>query len=631
LGRAACARRDGRDDMAKLIGTAGHVDHGKTALILALTGIDADRLPEEKRRGMTIDVGFAHIELPGHGQVSIVDVPGHERFLTNMLVGALGVDVALLCVAADESVMPQTREHFAILDLLPVEEMVVALTRADLADAELRALARAEVEELLEGTRFGGSPVVPVSAFTGEGLEALREALSAALGRRPEGEETGPWYLPVDRAFVAKGHGVVATGTLAGGRVREGDAGVLLPGGLETRVRAIHRHDQRRLESEPGARTALNLGGLKLEQVRRGQVVCAPGAAFETRCVDARIRWEATAKHGMRARVSLGADEAIAKLFLSDHDGELAQLRFERPVAAAARQPLIVRRYSPPELLGGGRIEIPQARPRRRSEAPVAPVASLDEAEAIVEVVGRAAEGAPTEEVCVALGRTNQALGETFERLRTEGRLLGFAGLWFTPETFAACAARLLGALQALHEAEPARAMHPRDMAVQRAGLGWSGKPLDRAIGFLASEGRLRASGTEIASAEFRVRLNPRQRELLDRAIAVLDAAGANVPGAAELAQALGTPPQAAEEIVRVGLQAGELVIVADGIVYSLAGLEALREIARRLGSEGPFLAAAFRDAAGTSRRYAIPLLEHFDRTGLTARMGDLRYLRWEG
>ncbi|MBI1756549.1 MAG: selenocysteine-specific translation elongation factor, partial [Fimbriimonas ginsengisoli] len=208
--------------MAKLIGTAGHVDHGKTTLLRALTGIDADRLPEEKRRGMTIDVGFAYIDLPNHGRVSIVDVPGHERFLRNMLVGAQGINVALLCVAADESVMPQTREHLQILQLLPVEAMVVALTRSDLADAETRAIAAEEVRELVAPTRFKGSPLVEVSAETGEGLDGLKAELDLALGA-PQAAPAGAWHMPIDRVFTAKGRGVVVTGTLAGGLVRVGD------------------------------------------------------------------------------------------------------------------------------------------------------------------------------------------------------------------------------------------------------------------------------------------------------------------------------------------------------------------------------------------------------------------------
>ena len=265
--------------MARLIGTAGHVDHGKTTLIRALTGIDADRLPEEKRRGMTIDIGFAYIELPGVGRVSIVDVPGHERFLTNMLVGALGVDVALLCVAADESVMQQTREHLQILELLPVERLVVALTRADLADDETREIARAEVEELVAASRFEEAPILEVSAVTGVGMDALRQALADAL-TGTETTTSGPWYLPIDRAFAVKGHGAVVTGTLHQGTVRVGDRAIIEPGHHEVRVRAIHSHDETLEACEPGRRTALNLGGIKLEEVRRGLSVGGVGLVF---------------------------------------------------------------------------------------------------------------------------------------------------------------------------------------------------------------------------------------------------------------------------------------------------------------------------------------------------------------
>jgi selenocysteine-specific elongation factor len=262
--------------MAKLIGTAGHVDHGKTTLIHALTGIDADRLPEEKRRGMTIDVGFAYLDFPEIGRVSIVDVPGHEKFIHNMLVGAHAIDVALLCVSADAGVMPQTREHFEILRLLPVDQMVVAMTRADLADEDTRSLVQLDIEELLGGTRFEGSPIVSVSAISGEGLDVLRNQLWEALGRTVAAED-GHWYLPIDRVFGVKGHGCVVTGTLSQGTVKVGDQAVIEPGQIEVRVRSLHSHDNALQTSERGKRTAINLGGIKLEDVHRGMVVGAPG------------------------------------------------------------------------------------------------------------------------------------------------------------------------------------------------------------------------------------------------------------------------------------------------------------------------------------------------------------------
>ncbi len=613
--------------MAKLIGTAGHVDHGKTALIRALTGIDADRLPEEKRRGLTIDIGFAWLDLPKVGRVSIVDVPGHERFLTNMLVGALGIDVALLCVAADESVMPQTREHFQILELLPVDRMVVALTRADLADETSRAIAAEEVAGLLSGTRFAGSPVIPASAITGEGLETLRSALIDALGE-PEGVQRRDWYLPVDRVFTVKGHGAVVTGTLAQGVVHEGDVAEVMPGRRQVRVRSIQSHDEARTSSEKGTRTALNLAGIKAEELHRGQAIGTPGVLFESAVVDAKVRWLGEPKHGARVRVSVGAAEAIARQFLSDADPETVQLRLESPVAVALGQPLIIRRYSPPDLIGGGRVVVPQAKARRRSAPVAATAGEADDDETRIErLVGSSRDGMPTDEVCRVLGRSPQSLGDTFEKLKTSGRLLGFAGWWMTPETYEDCAGRLLEALMALHRETPTHVLLPREPAVARAGLQWRGKPLDRILARLAEQGRLRQSGTAIGHPDHQAQLNPRQRELLDRVKAEFERAGLNVPGEKEVAEALRVPPQAVSQILRVGMESGELVRVAEGLIYAKSQLDALASWVRESLGGKPFTASEFRERAGTTRKYAIPLLEYLDAKGVTVRRGDTRSL----
>jgi selenocysteine-specific elongation factor len=614
--------------MAKLIGTAGHVDHGKTTLIKALTGIDADRLPEEKRRGMTIDVGFAYVDLPDVGRVSVVDVPGHERFLSNMLVGALGIDVALLCVATDESVMPQTREHLQILELLPVEKLIVAMTRADLADEETREIAKAEVEELIAATRFGAAETLFVSAFTGEGLEELKSRLASALKSRGTDADLGKnWYLPVDRAFSAKGHGVVVTGTLAQGRVGLGDTAYLEPGHVQVRVRSIQAHGEAAETSERGRRTALNLSGIKLENVERGMALGAPGVLFETSILDARVRWMTPPKHGERVRLSVGADEVIGKVFLSETDPDLVQIRLERPTACAQEQPVILRRYSPPRLLGGGKVVVPQAKVRRRKEDPRVVQAS-DLSAAVVEAVGNEPDGAPTEEICRRLGKTPQALGEVFEALLKQEKLRGFAGLWLTPEGFEAGAKLFMESLAEQHAKTPALAGIPRERVVQAAGLKWTGKPLDRIVSELATQGRITVSGTAVRDVDFKPQLPPRQRQFLDRAIEALERETVNVPGPHDIAKALVAPPQAIEEVLRLGVQAGELVQVAEGVFYTPRQIEQLKSRLQELVGTKSFSAAEVRDALGTTRKYIIPLLEHLDATRFTIRVGDNRVIR---
>lgn len=611
--------------MAKLIGTAGHVDHGKTTLIQALTGIDADRLPEEKRRGMTIDVGYAFINLPRHGKVSIVDVPGHEKFLRNMLVGALGVDLALLCVAADEGVKPQTREHFQILELLPVERMVVALTRADLADEVSRELCREDTAVLLKGSRFEGCPIIEVSAETGEGLGGLVQALDAGLddtGQPP----SGPWYLPIDRVFSVKGHGSVVTGTMARGTVHSGDTAILMPTGQEARIRSIQWHGEQLESAAAGQRAALNLSGLKLEDVERGQAIGEPGSLFESQIVDAKVRWISRPRHGSRVRVSLGADEAIARVFLSDQDSEFAQLRFERAIACALDQPLIVRRYSPPELLGGGKVVVPVAIKRRKSEA-LGETARGSSEQEILAVLETQPEGIVTEEICRRLGKSQQALGDAFERLSHAGQARGFGGFWFTAENFDRASERLLNALDRLHDRAPLVAYQPREKAVEAARLKWTGKALDRIIGALATSGKIEATGTNIKKAGFRIQLTERQRNFLDRVKAEILSQDVNTPHPAEIAARVQAPPQAVEEILKLGQQAGEIRNIGEDIWFAELQIGSIKTRLEKSFASRPFSIAELRDALGTTRKYAVPIAEYLDRAGFTTRIGDKRLI----
>jgi selenocysteine-specific elongation factor len=612
--------------MAKLVGTAGHVDHGKTSLIRALTGIDADRLPEEKRREMTIDLGFAYLDLPRAGRVSIVDVPGHEKFLTNMLVGALGMDLAMLCVAADGGVMPQTREHLAILEALPVERLLVVLTRCDLADAELRLLVREDIQAHLEKTRFANAEFIETSAATGAGIDALRDWLDEQLSL-PSVVPDGPWYLPVDRIFTVKGFGAVVTGTLGGGKVKVGDEVAIEPGGIGARVRSIQSHERDLQQAEAGMRTALNLSGVKSEDIERGVLLGKPGTIFASDVLDIKLRRPAEAKHGSRIRLSIGADEAIGKLFLNDADPLLAQVRLERKVGCRKGQPVILRRYSPPHLVGSGIVEVPAAKVRRKSEAVVtAQEGSLDDS--LVSLVGSEPKGISSEEAARRLGRSIQDLGSTFEQLLKSGRLLGFAGLWFSPNTFEQAASALMAALEKVHEAQPSVAYQPREKVVDLAGLGWRGKPLDRIIAHLVHQGKLSAQGTHIKLASFNISLSPKQEALLARVMEQLHTDGVNVPFSPDLAEKLHVPTQAIDEILRLGSEAGRVVFVAEGLVYTSEFLQRLKEqMAQQFGGK-PFSAGDCRDAWNSSRKFVIPLLEYFDRTQFTLRTGDQRIIR---
>ena len=609
--------------MAKLIGTAGHVDHGKTTLIHALTGIETDRLPEEKSRGMTIDIGFAHVDLPGHPAVSIVDVPGHERFVTNMLVGAIGVNLGLLVVAADEGVRRQTRQHLQIFDLLDIETLVVAVNRSDMADVETREIVRDQIDELLAPTRFAESRVIEVSAKTGDGLPELKIALGAALDEANDVAH-GSWVLPIDRVLAVKGHGCVVTGTLLNQSVRVGEEAIIQPGSQLVRIRALENHGGRVDVGEPGRRTGINLVGAQSGTIHRGMTLSRLGSVFETTVIDATLRTVDQIKHGQRVRLALGTDDVVAKAFLNDLRPDIVQFRLERASAAFVNQPVIVRNFSPPEVLAGGRVIVPQAELRRKSQA-VEIIETNSPEDGIVAIVGATPQGVQTEKICRRLGKTAQDLGQTFEVLQLSGRVISFGGLWFSEEGLSEGTTLFLDALQDLHDRNPTVSYVPRETVLKHAKLSWSGKALDRLISHLSKECNLDANGTGVRLASFAIQLTQRQRDLLNRLKDELEKAPINVATPRDLARFISVPTQAIDEIIKLGRHVGELIAVGDEFVYTSNQIAQLKlRLTEKYANEF-FTASEFRDEFETSRRYAIPLLEHLDSINFTTRVGDQR------
>jgi len=606
--------------MLHLVGTAGHVDHGKTSLIRALTGIDTDRLPEEKRRGLTIELGFAFLDIPDVGRVSIVDVPGHHRFLHHMLSGAMGVDVALLCIAADQGIMPQTREHLQILELLPTQKLVIAVTRADLADADLRDLVHAEIEEFIGSSRFGTCPLVFTSATTLEGLDELKSETAVAI-RQAAPSAQRPWYVASDRHMVHAGFGTVLAGTLMGGPISVGDPVEIQPEGLISKIKGLQIHSQSTQRAEPGQRVAINLTGVKSDEVHRGSLLGQPGSVFASTILDVRVRWIKPGKHGARVRISIGAEEVIGRCFLSDADAELVQLRTEVGVGVTKGMPVVIRAYSPPSLLAGGVIVVPVSQVRRKNAAS----RQTTEAVEIADLVAREPWGMPTDDIARLAGRTPTSLAGELERLKASAELLGFAGLWFTPLSFTQAVEKLEKALARVHTEYPTRATLPRDAVLKHAGIPWSGKPLDRIISHMAQSGSLRVAGTQIALASHRPTLAPRQRELLNAVLGKMTAAGLACPDAASIALELRIPSQAVKEIIKIGIEAGELTVIGDGLVYPTSLLEDLAARLRTAFAGKTFTPADFRDGFGATRKYAIPLLEYFDARGVTKRFADGR------
>lgn len=646
------------------MGTAGHVDHGKTALVRALTGKDTDRLPEERARGISIDIGFAELGLPGGAVAHVVDVPGHERFIRNMVAGATGVDVVLLVVAADEGVMPQTREHLAVMDLLGVTRGIVVLTKADLVDAEWLELVRGEVEEEVAGTFLAGAPVLAVSSVTGQGLDELRAAIArvaASLAPRPA---EGPARLPVDRAFTVPGFGTVVTGTLWSGTVAPGDRLELLPGGREVRVRGVQVMGKPVERASAGSRVALNLGGLEVAGVRRGNVLATPGTVPVTDLVALSFRLLPLATGplptGRRVKVHTGTAEVIGRLTLLDRDelwpGEEApaQVRLEELLPVLPGDRCVVRSLSPVTTVGGGPVVAVGRRFRRRPE-------DVEEFRRLAaggsrEVVAAAlAEGVAVDARALALrtGLAEGAAAAEAERLAARGLVVRLGPFYLAAPAVEEIGTRLAEWLGQWHRRHPLLHGAPREEVVRVLGRGWDQARAAFLLEELARRGYLELRERLVALPGYEVRpagelarvvacvdeawrragvSPPAPEALVARALHELPAttvsgsAAGGTGGVEEASPEASLPP--AEEVVAYLVAEGRLVRVAEDVYLHRHVLdEVIARVRRHLEEKGSTTMAELRDLLGTTRRYAVPIGEYLDSIRLTRREGDARRL----
>ena len=667
-----------------VIGTAGHIDHGKTTLVEALTGIDCDRWAEEKQRGITIDLGFAHLErsLPATEdggeielQVGFVDVPGHERFLRNALAGLGGIRVMLLVVAADEGVKPQTREHLAVCSLLGIPAGIVALTKSDLVDSDLAELARLEVEELLEGTPFAGSPVLPVSSVTREGLPDLEErllALAAEHARAPSEIDLDlPARLPVDRAFHLKGLGVVVTGTLAAGRIAVGDTLEVLPAPAgadppRCRVRSIQVHGESRDEAIAGERSALQLAGVDLGAVERGRQVVAPGRYRATRRLLVDFHALAEAPEPFRGftpvRAHLLSSQVLGKLrplpspkagsaaepaTIAPGGSGAAELRLREPLVAIRGDRLIFRRPSPETTLGGAVVLDPAPGTRRLralaegaerlawapDDRPQTLSPRLD-----APLLHWAREAGPAglsaDEAAGALGLPAERVAARLGELAAAGSLLAVgdgssggrarAPRWIAPATFRAIEERAGRVLEEFFARNRLAHGIPKAEAVARIFPGRSGELADVYLGWLAKRGVLTVEGDRVDLPGRSASLTDEESSLAKGVLERFERAGLAPPSPAEVGRELSAKPQILEGVVRYLVDRGKLTRLPGGLVLAAAAIEELREALESAGWER-FSVADFKDRFGLSRKWAIPLLEHLDSIGATRRLGDER------
>lgn len=635
-----------------ILGTAGHIDHGKTSLVRALTGVDTDRLPEEKRRGITIELGFAELDL-GAYRLGIVDVPGHERFVRNMLAGATGMDLAMLVVAADDSVKPQTREHLEILRLLNLDAGVIAITKADLAEPDWIALVEEEVRGLTAGTFLADAPLVRTSVTTGAGLDALREALALAAARAAQSRRMAmlraPFRMAIDRSFTIAGHGTVVTGSVNSGRVRLGDELVIEPGEVSVRVRGLQNHDRAVDEVHRGQRAAINLAGVHHEAIRRGQELATPGHLVPSRLLTVMLSLLKSAarplKHRARVRVHVGTAELLATVALLDRPslapGETApaQLFLNELAVTTWSQPLVVRSESPVQTIGGGRVLDPNAERLRKPDdkilqrvhdlqSPDAPqraaaalyfaglrewrpqdlvrLAGIDRPD---EVYRTLLEAGQVREIAVSPTRTRRFHRLVLEQLET----------------------RLEAALQRLHEQHPLRSRLERQQLA--AGFSYLDEAVFAAVlDNLRQAGRVQISGDGVTLAGHGPKLSQYERKLLDELIELFRTAGIQSPSVAECQQRAAKSQHSVPQLLALAAANGDLVEIAAGYYLHRDVNQQLQEQLRKQLADGRGATLSeIREALATTRKYAVPYCEYLDRTGFTRREGDVRYLAYAG
>ena len=622
-----------------VVGTAGHIDHGKSTLVRALTGIDPDRLKEEKARGITIELGFAHTAV-GDTRIAFVDVPGHERFVRTMLAGVGGIDCVLLIVAADESVMPQTREHFDICRLLGIPRGIVVLTKSDLADSDTRALVRQDVAALVKGSFLESAPVIDVSATTGDGLDQLREAIAGQVTQVRRRPVEGAARLPIDRAFSMKGFGTVVTGTLVAGRLGIDDELIVEPGGRLVKVRGVQVHGRPSMEAIAGQRTAINLGGVDVGDVSRGETLLTPDTLSVTRRIDAEIdllRSARPLKHGARVRLHNGTAEVLGRVSIAGTSSEIAagarelvRVRLEAPAVLTRGDRFIVRAYSPSVTIGGGWVLDPHP-PREaiRTAAGRARLTSLDDTidrAVLAYIAERRGAGLPRAALITRAGLSGESARAVAERLVTTGEIVAAGDLLVSAAVVKALSERLTSELQAHHRVNPLAEGMPREEARERVFGKAASAVFDYVVDALVA-GRKITARDRLALEGHSVSLSPEESRVQERLLNLYRQARLAPPDLTTAAADAASTKETVERVLKLLLRQRSLVKV-DTLVFHAEALEGLKADMRAMkagATNARVDVASFKEKYGITRKYAIPLLEFLDRERITRRVGDSR------
>ena len=632
--------------MPYIIGTAGHIDHGKTSLIKALTGQDTDRLKEEKERGISIDLGFAHFDLPDGSQAGVVDVPGHERFIKNMLAGAHGIDLVLFTVAADDGVMPQTEEHLDIVHLLGVKMAIFAITKADLVSSERIQEVEEEITILTLGTVLEDAPIVPVSSVTGQGLTELKDLICRTLKSTDKSVPSGYFRLPVDRAFVMQGHGVVVTGTALSGEVKTGDHVRCLPGGELFRIRSLQVHGRSVEAAGWGQRVALNLSGPERASIERGHVICHENLTLTSDRFDAFLEVRPAAAKGIknhqRIRVHLGTAERLGKVILLDakdkvgpKESTYCQITLSEPLLALRNDHFIIRDETAKKTLGGGVVIHPWASKHRRREPNLqnrlqslhlGNVTQLTES-----FLNESADFAlPLESIQQFLNLQEEVVREELDKIKSL-RAFNAEGerIYTTDSKWLRLKDTILVTLKEFHKTH---ALVPgMDMEELRGKLPYtlSAKIFRAVVDALVSDKTIAKEENLLRTSEHRLQLGGQEKSLMDGIKKILGEQPMSPPELKEIEKQLGVNRTKLTEMMRLLERDRSVIRVATDLYYLPGTVDQVRAVLKKFISEkGEITAASFRDLIGSSRKYTIPLLEYFDREGLTIRIGDVRRLK---
>ncbi|MFH1079244.1 MAG: selenocysteine-specific translation elongation factor [Pseudomonadota bacterium] len=633
-----------------VLGTAGHVDHGKTALIKALTGVDTDRLKEEKERGISIELGFAFLTLPGGQIVGVVDVPGHERFIKNMVSGAAGIDLVIVVIAADEGVMPQTKEHLHICSLLGLKKGLVALTKVDLVDEDWRALVTDDIRAFLKGTFLEASPIIPVSALTGEGLPDLLISLDQAASGIEEKSDAGLFRLPVDRVFSMKGFGTVVTGTLVSGHIRTGEDVAVLPHRITSRIRGMQVHNQSVNLAESGQRTAINLQAIGTNAISRGDVITRPGTLETTRRLDVYFDYlqtnEKRLKNRALVRFHAGASEVMARVTFPDRDvvtpGDkaFAQLFLAFPAVVMAGDCFVIRSYSPVTTIGGGMILDPLSpKHKRYSERTIRELECLqhgDDLERVATIIDRSSfSGIDLREMVIRTGLPQSQVKKRLETLfslkrailldREETRVISFRIYLDMQE-------KLMSDIRAFHERFPLQEGMSREELRTKVGSFVSPRLFNAVMRDLERDGRIVIDRESLRLPDHRVNLQGELEGLRQSISDLYRNAGLTPPSLKEVLEVFAAQKSRVGSVLNVMFKDGSLIKVNEDMYFDSATLARLREDYKDLlTKDGKATPVSFKALTGLSRKYIIPLLEYFDMTKLTVRSGEYRILREKG